>query len=281
MWLRVDHSNHIGFVGDVVWAVDSVGNVQYRHLPASDSGDFRPMNHILAIVTNYCRPSNIPAIVAALHNQTVRVDVVVVDNSPRLQQWECDTWDIPDDGYGPPNRFLPAFRDHRHEFCLFIDDDLLPGMCAVEHLCHAYEWMDGKVSTIGEIGRIHTPQGEYARRNIRRHDSPRRVDMTARAHFVRTEYMRHVLNYKWELINRFGDEARELVSVHDDILLNCAVQMETAFPSCLTAADPDVSKLIRTRDLPDGGGVSARAGFLQQRHRLIQMFQAIGWRSLV
>ena len=242
------------------------------------------MNQILAIVTNYSRPNNIPLIVDALREQTVPVDIVVMDNSgvDHFGFGLSLTWDVPDGGYGPPNRFLPAFRDHRHEFCLFLDDDLLPGCCAVEHILDTYEWMDGKVSTIGEIGRIHTPQGEYVRRNVRRQPFPCRVDMTARAHFVRTEHVRHVLNYKWDLINRFGDEARELVSIHDDLLLCCAIQMETAFPSCLTAVDPSESKLIRTRDLPDGGGgVSAKAGFLEQRHRLIQMFQAIGWESLV
>ena len=253
------------------------------------------MNQILAIVTNYSRPNNIPLVVDALREQSVPVDIVVVDNSPEKPDgsdtlqltlhdkslWADDIWRFVQN-HGPPCRFAPAFMDHSHEFIWFIDDDLLPGSRAVDHLCDTYEWMDGKVSTIGEIGRIHTPQGEYVRRNVRRQPFPCRVDMTARAHFVRTEHVRHVLNYKWDLINRFGDEARELVSIHDDLLLCCAIQMETAFPSCLTAVDPSESKLIRTRDLPDGGGgVSAKAGFLEQRHRLIQMFQAIGWESLV
>ena len=253
------------------------------------------MNQILSIVTNYCRPNNIPLIVDSLREQTVPVDIVVVDNSPEKPDgsdtlqlmlhekslWADDIWRFVQN-VGPPCRMAPAFMDHSHEFIWLLDDDLLPGSKAAEHLLLNYEWVDGKCSTIGEIGRVHSPQGEYIKRNIRRPLHPRRVDMTARSHFVRTEHMRHVLDAKWQLIDRFGDEARHLVSIHDDLILCCGVQLATGFPSYLTADAYDAETLIRKQDLPDGGGgVSAKPGFLEQRHRLIQMFQAIGWESLI
>lgn len=256
------------------------------------------MSDILAIVSNFARPQNLPPIIAALRGQSVPVDIVVVDNSPAdesafFSQYidTCGGMAGCNKGFdilrftenaGPPCRFAPAFMEHSHEFIWFLDDDLAPGSQAVETLLQCYEWVDGQCSTIGEIGRVHTDSGEYVKRNIRRFDHPRRVDMTARSHFVRTENMRHVLSAKWRLIDRFGDEAKQLVSVHDDLLLCCGIQFATCHPSYLTANNAIRETLTRKQDLPDGGGgVSAKTGFLGQRHRLIQMFQAIGWRSLV
>lgn len=253
------------------------------------------MSDILAIVSNFARPQNLPPIVAALRGQSVPVDIVVVDNSPEKPdgsdemqlllhekaKWADDIWRLVQN-HGPPCRFAPAFMDHSHEFIWFLDDDLVPGSLAAEMLLKCCDHVDRKFSTTGEIGRVHTGNGEYVKRNIRRFKHPRRVDMTARSHFVRTENMRHVLDAKWQLIDRFGDEAKQLVSVHDDLLLCCGIQFATYHPSYLTANNPIRETLIRKQDLPDGGGgVSAKARFLEQRHRLIQMFQAIGWRSLV
>jgi hypothetical protein len=244
------------------------------------------MNDVLAIVTQYNRPvGNVPAIAEALRQQTVPVDIVIVDNTPRPVDLErfvgpvFDYWRFTENA-GPPCRFAPAFMDHLHEYTFFIDDDLVPGNRCIENLLRNYELVGGKYATIGEIGRIHD-SGKYAKRNIRRHGQLRRVDMTARGHFIRTGNMRHVLNAKWSLIEKFGSEAFDLVAVHDDLLLCCGIQMATGWPSYLTASNSDKATLIRHRDLPDnGGGVSAKLDFVADRNRLIQMFQAIGWESL-
>lgn len=257
------------------------------------------MSDILAIVTQFTRPVfNVASIVEALQSQTVACDIVVVDNAPRFDYSAnslrldfgngekrggefFDYWRFTENA-GPPCRFAPALMDHSHEFAFFIDDDLVPGSRCIENLLMNYEWVDGKCATIGEIGRNHTLSGEYVKRNLKRYDSPRRVDMTARGHFVRIEHMRHVLNAKWELIDKFGEYAKRLVSVHDDLLLCCGIQMATNWPTYLTAKNDDSKSRIRLHDLPDGGGgVSSKPSFVDDRNRLIQMFQSIGWESLV
>lgn len=257
------------------------------------------MADVLAVVTNYSRPHNIPKIIEALQQQTVPVDAVIVDNSPypgdtplwSILKSHCEqaglSFDLFDywrftENHGPPCRFAPVFMDHSHEFTWLIDDDLLPGPRALEYLLETYATVDGMCSAIGEIGRIFNGS-RYVRANIIRRDWPREIDMAARCHFFRTEFARHILTAKWALIDRFGDEARRFVSVHDDLLIHCGIQLAVAFPSYLTPKSADEDTWCRKADLPDGknGGVSACEDFVENRCRIIEMFREIGWESIV
>lgn len=260
------------------------------------------MNQTLVILTNYTRPDNLPPIIRAFREQTVPVDIVVVDNAPladgvgketKLREGypepsfkdADDVWRFTRNA-GPPCRFAPAFMDNDHEFFLFFDDDMLPGVAAVEHLVKTAERIAGPWATLGEIGRIYD-NCRYVSRNIRRWEGCRPVDMTARAHFVEAKRIGNVLETKRVLIDKFGDEARRLLSVHDDILLCQSAQLRFSLrlgnQTCSYLTPKGTSEtLLRSRDLDDGKtGVSRRPNFLAERNRLIEMMHVIGWRSEV
>lgn len=243
---------------------------------------------VTAIVTNWKRPGNVEAIVTALNRQSVRPNVVLVDNS-ELGKFAAgllqigEYWRFPDRGI--VSRFAPALLDLTSEYTLFLDDDLLPGPRCVENLLSVAQNLYGHFSTIGQIGRIYhrvTNAGlayEYKRRNakIPQDESRAKVDLTCRAHFVRTSYLQ-------ESIKRLSHVSRvvgpAIARRHDDICLCQSIQRETGHPSYIVRVTPETA--LRAQDLPDGSvGASAAGSWTEDRTKLIDAFAGMGWRSLV
>jgi len=261
---------------------------------------------VLAILTNYARPQNIPIIVSALRQQTHPVDIVIVDNSPHcscamshVAAWDTsqimDVWRFTKNA-GPPCRFAPALMQHDHSHVLFIDDDLVPGAHAVEHLIKTAELFDNEFATLGEIGRrVHggnrdymasRGRGEwrYCTHNIRRRTWPFPVDITCRVHFVRADCVRHVLSMKWDILQHFGDDTAQEGDRRgwwreDDILLCTSIQRATGFASYLTPV-ADRNTYLRRRDLPAPGAHSSRTYHKTDRSRCVRMAVRVGWKPL-
>lgn len=242
---------------------------------------------VLAILTMYRRRHNITESIKAILGQSIRADLIVVDNSGcradiryNLCGFDiCDVWKF-DRNAGPPCRFAPAYLLHDYDYFFWSDDDIMPGSRAIECCLATAAELKDQFATLGDYGRIFRGS-EYVKRNVvRRPGSPRPVDITTTGFFMPARHIQHVLRFKWLLIDRFGDEARRLVSIHDDMLACQGIQFFTVLPTYLpAAAEPETS--LRARFLDDGGGgVSARPEYLSERNRMIQMMQAVGWRSL-
>jgi glycosyltransferase involved in cell wall biosynthesis len=256
---------------------------------------------VLVVLTNWKRPANVRLIVQAFLAQTVPVDIVVVDNSPKDGESEfnepelaarlLDVWRFRDNA-GPPCRFAPSFMRHSHRYILFHDDDLLPGPRAVEHLMEAAKRAGERFATIGQTGRRfeggpnsyrHPMPGYqwlYVPRNVKRSENLTPVDMTCRSHFVRADQMQHVLTFKWELLRTLGSEkVRPAIDVHDDLLLCLGIQKVKGWPSYLTHVGPPET-CLRRQNLPAPYAVSERQPHHAERTDLIQWAELLGWRSV-
>jgi len=254
---------------------------------------------VLVVLTNWVRPDNVVKIVSAFRSQTVPVQLVLVDNSPHEYEefWRehPDTVSQLDDYWrflnnaGPPCRFAPAWMRHDHKYVLFYDDDLLPGPRAVEYLLDMAESVKDAFATIGEIGRRFrqnaSGEWQYVARNIGRGPALTPVDCTCRAHFVCAEVMSLVLQWKWQLLSRFGDDGhlegdRRGWWREDDFLLSLGIQAAMRWPSYLTPAGPPETQL-KYKGLPAPNAHCARQFHCTDRDRHINMAAAIGWRSLI
>lgn len=237
------------------------------------------MTSVLAVVTNWSRPRNIPLVVEALSSQA---DVVVLDNAVPGQSLEdlkvqvgAEVWRVPKN-LGPPCRFVPALADIEHQFVLFVDDDFLPGSKCVDVCLRTAERLNQEFATIGQIGRRFTSEDgtwRYRRKNSPRlRTGPCPCDMTCRTHFVRCSDVRHVLSLREQLLPQF----REHVAVHDDILLCLSIQMATRFASVLIPTEGDQ---IKVSELDDHNPISRRKTHMQHRNELINACADAGWRS--
>lgn len=238
------------------------------------------------ILSHWKRPENIQRIVERLILQTVPFNrIVIVDNSPKqdltvsveseelqdqmLDKSIClDIWRFPDNGYGPTCRFAPALINHTYEHTLFLDDDFLPGLNAHCTLLNAAKstakpWRE-QFATIGDIGRIYSKAEEgkslgyhrdaggdlkyvYKIKDVPRAPADLRVvDLTCRAHFVRTENVVHAINMR----NKACGRSYQSLSRHDDILLCCGIQEATGYPSYILPKLDKEDSLI-SENLPE------------------------------
>jgi hypothetical protein len=259
---------------------------------------------VLSILTNYKRPRNLRLIVDAFRRQTHSVDIVVVDNHPESEQQFAlpngldveDIWRFRNNA-GPPCRFAPAWMLHQYKYCLFFDDDLLPGSRAVEHLQATAALLNGRFATIGRFGRRfhggnrdymghYRGQGDwrYVPRNIKLGNRPTPVDMTCRAHFVRADCMWRVLEFTWAMRTKHGDDSHQKGDRRgwwreDDMLLALGIQRDTGYPSYLVPhGDPETS--LRRAELPDKHAHSRRPDHGHDRSRCVRMAVECGWQSL-
>lgn len=247
---------------------------------------------VLVILTNYKRHRNTLELVKTWKNQDYKNHHVVVVNNvageaggtsyPKFYE-AYDEWRF-ERNAGPPCRLAPALLDHDHEYILFADDDLTPGVHVLRWMVETAKSVKDKFATIGYFGRIINPEKPVGQRYIRSGSprspySPSRTDITCRIHLVRTEMVRHALMFKWALIKRFGKDALPIVSVHDDFLLCCGIQSYTQQPSYLTlrSTNPDHSHR-EVFELPDGGiGVWKRPNHFDERNRAADMALELGW----
>lgn len=245
-----------------------------------------------AIITNWKRPLNAIRIAEQLKAQTVPFDkITIVNNSQQVDNIitvtndSADTWTFPDNGYGPTCRFAPALINWRYKYTFFIDDDLLPGLRVHEHLLEAAELLHDNFATIGEVGRVYAlqqPNPVYVRRDIAR--SPERctrVDLTCRAHFVHTANVRHAIEFREQLLRRFGAPARgpEDWTRHDDILLCHGIQLYTNQCSWLSHKG-EKATFIRAEDLPEPDAMWHRPGHAASRQQLLNLSSQLGWTGL-
>lgn len=246
-------------------------------------------DRVLAIVTNYKRPENVPLVCESLRAQTHPVTLVVVDNSPgpsRLRftaaaQTPNDIWRFKANA-GPPCRFAPAWMRHDHDYVLFVDDDMTLRPTAVEYLRGAADRLCGGFATLGQIGRIYGGEPgkwEYVRQNVPRRQRVVPVDLTCRLHFVRMDLMHHVLAFKWRVLDTFPEMSKH-VGREDDMLLCQGIQWACRVPSYLV---PRVMTVPRTRlirkELPPGPhSQNGQADHVTNRTELANAAHAVGWR---
>lgn len=243
------------------------------------------------ILSNWKRPDNLRPIIAALKQQTIPFSkVVLVDNATSAYSCPADItasvtryWRFPDDNLGPTNRFAPALLDYRPEYTLFLDDDLLPGIRMHEYLLEQARACSNVFATIGQIGRIYRKNVDdtltYVMRDVTTNNSTLTpVDLTCRAHFVKTADVRHALTMRDRLL---ADVEQPDWFRHDDILLCTGVQCATNQRSYVLSK-PATEQAIIKKNLPNPHAISSRADHLSSRTALINATQRIaGWKSLV
>ena len=247
---------------------------------------------VLAIVTNWRRPANVSRIVQRLHNQTVRPTIVVVDNSGRSTQAEPDLSHADDvwtfnENHGPPCRWAPALMDTQHKYTLFVDDDLLPGVRAVEYCLQAAAELKDRFATLGAVGRIYGCRTDgaktiYRKRNVRRNQYGfRKVDLTCRIHFVLTELVAEAAHYR-NLLS-WAEVPHHVLCTHDDIILCQSIQRETNTPSYLLPKSYGSKWSLLSKNLPANRAetVSAQPDHVSDRTALIKKCWDTEWESWV
>jgi hypothetical protein len=236
-----------------------------------------------AVVINFARPDNMAAVIAGLCGQTVPIDLItVVDHQQKelLSQYVNEPgqkfiqWRLPDDGIGPCSRFLPALAYQQYDYTLFVDDDLVIGNRAHEHLLTTANKLGNSFATLGEIGRVYSIKSNkfcYRVQDVPRVDSTVSADLTCRAHFVCTRNLPFVIIYI-QCIRRLIAELKITAPInwerHDDILLCEGLQLYTGYGSVLTPTGAAETK-IRFQDLPDNFALSRCSDHLQSREWLV------------
>tara|TARA_R110000824_G_scaffold120382_4_gene275649 strand:- start:3293 stop:4042 length:750 start_codon:yes stop_codon:yes gene_type:complete len=239
------------------------------------------------ILTNWKRPGNLSKIIDAFQSQTVMpAAMLLVDNHPEEEPEFAfvDTENFADvyrfeTNAGPCCRFAGA-SFVTTEFVLFFDDDLMPGKGAIEAYQDQADRLNGEFATLSDVGRIYRGNAEKGysirRRNCRRKtDGPAKVDMTCRAHLVRSEYVSVAVR---DRIRAAKDGATPSMLRHDDIFLSQGIQLETGWASYL-ARDVGHDAKLRHKDLPaphSGNGLPNHDG---SRNELVNWYAEKGWGS--
>jgi hypothetical protein len=276
-------------------------------------------NEIMVVLTNYKRPQNLPKIIDAFRQQTRKVDhLVVVDNSPKKApveeqvmggthpdaQVKWETRDYPeaypnglfnsvDDVWrfttnlGCPCHYAPALCHFEYKYCLFYDDDVLPGRMAVDYILREAAILGDKFSTIGQRGRnfkLHNNPGHrYVYGDVPQpKDSPVKCNLNISGHLVRTDLLYYILRFRTELIKAFGDEAKKLCGIHDDMLTCLGLQLYTYFPSYITSIGTDWETKLMKESLSQANSdgsppIHRRPEHLAERNRFVDMAIQLGW----
>jgi hypothetical protein len=266
-------------------------------------------DRVLVILTNYSRPQNMPRVIQAWRDQTVKCKIVVADNSPPEMYQETypkyllsgDGYDAPDDVWrwtensGCPCWLGPAaMLSHKYEYIIRADDDFLPGKRAVEHLLRTASICNYDFSTIGQIGRIFDERGynrgnvpqrsldeyEMRRYELRRHQMIQ-VDLTCRVSMMKAENVLHVLDFRQRLVNTGEPDAARLVDIHDDFLACMGIQLAMDDPSYIISTTDDPETQLAKTEIPNGAeSVYKRPGHYEERSRMVELSRMVGWRSV-
>lgn len=278
------------------------------------------MSTILVILTNYSRPQNMPRVIQAWREQTVKCKIVVADNSsatsdtpytvngdsdgirfvmpyPRRELYGTDVDDVWrwTENSGCPCWLGPAaMLSHKYDYIIRADDDFLPGKRAVEHLLRTASICNYDFSTIGQIGRIFDERGynrgnvpqrrldeyEMRRYELRRHQMIQ-VDLTCRVSMMKAENVLYVLDFRQRLVNTGEPDAARLVDIHDDFLACMGIQLVMEYPSyIISTTDDPETQLVKT-EIPNGEeSVYKRPGHYAERNRMVELSRMVGWRSV-
>lgn len=260
---------------------------------------------ILAITTHYHkeRIDNIDPLLQSLRNQTVPVSkIIVVDNSPNpygevtetsgYQDYPNpsligadDVWRI-QDNLGCPCKLAPAFMlSHEYDYILMVDDDLIPGTRAVEHLIKAALLVNNQFSTISTHARLFLAASTgytYSGRNTpNQSEKPNPCHSTCRAHLLRTGDLHRIIQFRCTMRKMFGQRAIELCNIHDDLLICLGLQHDYGYRSYITHLEPTPEHRLIKENLPEPKATWKRPNHFAERTEFIQMALACGWRSLV
>lgn len=252
----------------------------------------------LAVLTNWKRAANIGPIARALLAGDIRPDrIVLVDNSP----WDAPPFDADDctdtirvtyANLGPSCRFLAPLAFPGYDYCLLVDDDVLPHSTMLAHLLATARYLGGQFSTLGLVGRVYDYDGTKAsciKRNAGRDvEFPQAVDCTCRVHLFRTLDIQHVISFRHDLIRQFGERAKVFTGLHDDVTLCCAIQRHTRLMSYLAPIGGSYTEgevhsfhpARRFTELPDASPASGRSTHVEERNALLKMAHTVGWRPL-
>ena len=246
------------------------------------------------ILTNWKRPHNLPKIIAAFKGQTVMpAEMILVDNHPEGEPEFALSEELCSDAYG--REFTDVYRFETNagpccrfagasfvttEFVLFFDDDMIPGPEAIEAYQQQADDLNGEFATLSDVGRIYrggADKGYTIRRGNcgRREDGPAKVDMTCRAHLVRSEYVAVAIR---DRIRAAMDGGTVQMLRHDDIFLSQGIQLETGWPSYMSQNVGHDAKL-RHKDLPAPHSGSGLPKHDQSRNDLVNWYGGKGWTS--
>jgi hypothetical protein len=251
------------------------------------------MKPVLVVLINYLRTANLPRIVQAVLGQSAPCKLVIVDNHPP-ERPDCELPSglaaVADDVWrfgrneGPRCRFAPALFRRDCRYVCFLDDDLVPGPQAVEHLLKTAQSLNDQFATIGEMGRRfdrHADRYGYRPEDVPRGNVPTPVDLTCRAHFVRIDLVHHLLALRWDMLTRYADTGfGDLIDTHDDILLCLGIQRATGYPCYTTPLGTDDTRLV-AEELPDPHAVHRMPHHRIVRSRLIRRCWQVGWKSVL
>lgn len=241
-----------------------------------------------------------PRVIKAWKDQTLKpTRIIVVDNRkgsltqetevyPNYQVREADdVWRWMDNA-GCPCHFAPALMwSHKYDYILFADDDFLPGeeVLAVYHA--AAQELGGNFATIGGAGRLFNITYPAGKKYSGIHGPDAKwgfltpCHLTCRCHFVRADYLYHLIPFRQRLCDKFGDEAKRLVDIHDDFLMCLGIQMGTVVNTFVVGKSPDKRQQIFAQSLPETGAVWKRPNHFGERSRMVEMALEIGWRPLL
>lgn len=246
------------------------------------------MKNLLLVLTNFSRPQNMPQVIRAWREQTVKADhLVVVDNAPP-NYYPCHTLDGVDDVWrmtrnlGCSCHLAPALMlSHRYSYTLFADDDLLPGPKAIETVLVKAKELKDDFATIGQVGRNFHLDQPIGKRYVYGNAPDGMCDVTCRCSLVRSEGLPIILQFRDCLVETFGDDAADLTDIHDDLLTCLGIQGELRIPSyCFTPTDPSC-RLIKTElGSNDDKSVYRRPQHLAERNRFVDMAVQVGWKPV-
>lgn len=250
-----------------------------------------PFSRVLIVLINYNRPANMSGVIGAWRAQSLPpATLVVVDNSPAERDMSevypspifsgaDDVWRMRTN-LGCPCRFAPAIALWEHDYVLFADDDLLPGSKALENVVAVADQLEGKFSTIGQLGRLfelQKPEPYNPRRSPTRGPHPVECDLTCRVHLFRSKFAHHAIELRNDLRETVPSH---LLHVHDDLLLCLGIQRASEYPSYVIPATDDSDKLLIKTDKDDRKGLWRRPGHFQERSQMVRAAEAQGWRRV-
>lgn len=245
---------------------------------------------VLGVVINWKRPGNLPAILQAMREQTVKMHVVILEcgigpefKLPASTLAMADTVISISTNTGPIARFLAPLAFPQFKYTYFGVDDYIPGPKHVEWMLNTAKRLNDEFATIGMDGRL-IRDGRLLGGKGRMHDvHPTPIDVVTSSELALTRWLPHVAQYRAELLTGIGND----VSIFEDDLFLCmGAQMIASkefgrpIPSYLTPAPPTGDETWRARKLSAPHALCGRPDHHDVRNHFIYRYQQQhGWNS--